>query len=177
MRRDLGTFLLFFLFSVVQIHWVNLLSATATVSFPLTFLLLLAPYLTKRQTGLAVLGSALPLDYTSALPFGSYLLSLIVLVVLVAAVSQRLPIRDHRLFHLALVVGGSLVFFLTLFVLTSLAVALRLAPWSFALDRGIILAAGQLLAWNTVLAALIMLFTRHVHHLFRRRFVLPHASH
>lgn len=176
MRRNASIFLAFFGLSLVQIHWVNLLSPTATVSLPLTFLLLLAPAVTRRQMGLAVLGSALPLDYTSVLPFGSYLLSLLALTGMTGLVIQRFPIREHRLFHLALVAGGSLFFFLTLFVLTSLAVAARLAPWSLTVDRGFLSAVGPQLAWNTTVATLVMLFARPIRRALGRRFVLPYAS-
>ncbi len=176
MRRRATIFLFFFCLSLVQIHWLNLLSVTATVSLPLTLFLLWAPYLTRMHLGLAVLGSALPLDYTSALPFGSYLLSLTALAGITSLIVKRFPIREHRLFHLALVAGGSLFFFLTLFALTALAVAARLAPWSFAVDRGLLSSAGQLLAWNTTLATLAILFTRQITRVLGRRFVLPYAS-
>lgn len=176
MRRNAVVFLAFFCLSLIQIHWLNLLTPTATVSLPLTLLLLLAPYVTRGQMGVAVLGSALPLDYTSVLPFGSYLLSLLALAGMTGLVIKRFPIREHRLFHLALVAGGSLLFFFTLFVLTSLAVAARLAPWSITVDRGLLSVVGQQLAWNTTVATLAMLFARPIRRALGRRFILPYAS-
>lgn len=175
MRRNIAIFLAFLLASILQVYSFNLVLAHLTFSIPLTLFLLL-PHCTRNQILVAVLGAALPLDYTSALLFGSYLLSFTILAMLGMQVVRRFPIRAHRLFHLAFIAGGSLVFFFSLFFVSAIAVVFALAPWSFALDRTIVQSIIQLLAWNTALAALAMILTRQAQRLLQRKFVLPHAT-
>lgn len=177
MRRPLLLAIAFGMVSLGQVSGLNLIGQDFTFNAPLTILLMLLPWLGPRTVVAVTVGAALPLDYTSALPFGCYLLSFSLTVFLARLLIRRLPITTSRALHLALIGLGSLITFASLWLTSGLVVAVRLGSWTYALDPTVLFRSlAAITAINLLSAAVLFGLTGLVQTFFRRRFLLPHAA-
>lgn len=177
MRRSLTLFFGFAFLSFIQISWLNRLSDTTTYNLPIVVLLWTFVLLAPRHRVAAWLGTSLPLDYSSALPFGSYLFSIGLTLIAADFLGRRLPIQRHRLVHFALVGLLSIVAYLLLLLISTTALAARLASWSLLLNvRALAIDLTLFVGLNLIIFFLGTLLTTIVSRLIRRRFLLPHAN-
>lgn len=177
MRKSILVFMAFAMLCLLQISWLNRLSTSTTFNLPLTVLLMALPFLPRSGQVAAALGASLPLDYFSALPFGSYFLSVCGTATVFLMLAQRLPIRTNKLLHLGLIGLTSMIVFMLLFGLTTLASVVRLAPLSFSSDiRELFYALAAFTGLNCLLALALYGGSRLIRLLLAKRLFLSHAA-
>lgn len=176
MRKQALLFLTFVLLAHLQVSWLNLTNPTLTFNLPWTLLLLLMPFVRPPLLASAAIGMALTLDYLSALPFGSYLMSTGATLALLTLSARRIPVRQHRLFRLLTIGLGSLLMFgLLVSVSTALAVV-GLAPFAFALDSRIFSEWAIFLGWNLLLSGGAFIIVLLIRRLAAPHFFLRHET-
>lgn len=159
------------LLSLTQLHFLNLASGQTNFELPLTALLLAAPFLKPVERLAGVIGAALPLDWQSILPFGTFSLAFALTLLGASFLSLRLPIREHRALQLGLVAFGTLTAFFGLLVIAQTAHWLRLGPWTLSAPFGHLLTTAlATVARALVLAFLVLAALRISHALAHRRY-------
>lgn len=162
----------------MQISLINVMNSVGSLNLPATALLLAVPFLDNRRRLLAVLGAALPLDYYSVLPFGTYFCSLGILVFFASIASRRFPIREHLLFRLLLLALGSIALFLLVVGLSAFLNLFGLAVWTVVFDRSLLFESlTSLLGLNLILGIAFFAVRKFLGLTMRRRFFMTHASH
>lgn len=161
----------------VQTSWWNIISPAASFNLPLVTLLLVAPFTRTRTIMILWASIGLALDYTSALPFGSYLLTLGATVVLILQLARRFPLATNRPLHMAAAGLGSVVAFTLLTGVSWIAQWLGLGPWVIQRSLPTVLVAlVNFLCINLVLLLVLLLVGRVLRRSLRGRVVVPHAA-
>lgn len=153
MRRLLALAAAAALLSGLQVAGLNVSSTTTTFELPLAALLLAAPYLRPAEQLAVALGAALPLDTASVLPFGTYFLALIAVVLAVRLASRRFPVRAHRALLLSMVAGGAVSAAGLISLIAWAARGLRLGLWAPLADPALLVRSVLVLLVNCLLIA------------------------